>query len=101
MANSSRTLEVMFLQYMFRGWQARNIAVLMLDRRDNSLEMRFASNWEGFDDLDLEILSALSKDLVLKSEELGATDFVSYMKTTLSNTLQLSDPTTLLSDDPE
>jgi hypothetical protein len=98
---SKRRAELMYLQYFPTGGDYRNIAILILDREENMLFMRFTENWAGLDDCELEILSALGEDLHAKARELGAAMLVDYLQGALSNALRITDSQSIFVDDLE
>jgi hypothetical protein len=86
-----RNAEAMCLQFVL-GEHPQTIAVLLLDRQADRLLTRFRRDWAGFDEFELEIVSALGEDICMKAEELGASELVRYLLDTLSNTLRVTDP---------
>lgn len=86
-----RKVEATCLQFVL-GEHPQTIAVLLLDRQADRLLTRFRGDWAGFDEFELEIVSALGEDLCMKAEELGASELMRYLLDTLSNTLRLTDP---------
>jgi hypothetical protein len=97
----TRTAEVMCLRYIHSPEEHRNIAVLLLDREDDSLRIRFTADWTDCDNTTLNIVANLAADLHFKAQQLGASDFVAYFRNTLSNTLCISDEQPIVSDDLE
>lgn len=88
--------EYAHLQYCPPGQTPHNIAVLLLDPDTDSLQIHFARDWSSIDPCDLDIVSALAEDLHMKAAELGAAALVSYLYSTLSNMLRISDMKPLL-----
>jgi hypothetical protein len=98
----TRSLELRVLQYALPGCPARNIAVLLFDREEDSLYLHFSSNWDWCDEVDAEIISALPHDLRTKAAEFGAAALLAQLDSSLSLTLRLTDPLPItLGDDVE
>jgi len=93
--------EVMCLQYIQSPQQHRNIAVLLLDREDDSLRIRFTADWTDCDSSTLDIVSNLAADLHCRAQYLGASAFVAHFRKTLSNRLYISDEQPIVSEDLE
>ena len=79
------------LEYVSPGCPPFKIALLLLDADRDCLHMRFRTDWTDLDDSALEIVSALSEDLMIKAQELGATALMDYLQNTLSNVLRVTE----------
>jgi hypothetical protein len=84
--------EFMCLQYVCSGEHPRNIAVLLLDRERDQLFSRFVDHWSGFDEHDLEIVSAFATDIYMKGQGMGASKLIESLLDTASNALRITDP---------
>lgn len=98
MQTTRRSVDVMYLQYVYSG-KCRNIAVLLLDRATDALLMRFTKDLGWVEESELEIVSALAEDITTKAHELGASALVDYFSATLSNTLRITDPQHVFTED--
>ena len=78
-----RIAEVMCLQYIQSPQQHRNIAVLVIDREDASLRIRFTADWTDCDKTTLDIVANLAADLHFRAQRLGASDFVAHLRQAL------------------
>lgn len=94
-------LEFLILRFVKPGTAPRNIAVLLLDAPRETLRMRFPDSWHGFEEDDLELLSALAEDLQAKAIEFGALRLTQYLEDTLSSSLSLSGRCCLRTADPD
>lgn len=101
MQTAPRSMEMMCLMYLCSGRQPRTIGLLLLNREQDSLHMRFRTDWNEFDKSELDILSNLADDLQSKALELGATALVTYLQFTLSDTLRVTKAETLISTNLE
>jgi hypothetical protein len=101
MDSVKRIAEVMCLQYIQSPQQHRNIAVLVLDREDDSLRIRFTADWTDCDNTTLDIVANLAADLHFRAQHLGASDFVAHLRQTLSHRLCISDEQPIVSEDLE
>lgn len=99
MHSPPRPIEVMCLVYSPPGRQPRTIGLLLLDREQDSLLMRFRTDWPEIDAWELDILSELGRVMQLQARELAPTALVMYLRS-LSNALSLTAIETLYSDNP-
>ena len=97
----THTADVMCLQYIQSPQQHRNIAVLLLDREDDSLRIRFTADWTDCDSSILDIVANLAADLHCRAQYLGASAFVAQFRKTLSTRLYISDEQPIVSEDIE
>jgi hypothetical protein len=99
MTQSCHNFEFMCLQWA--SFKPRIIGVLLLNRYDNSLRLKFTEDWSGFDDSDHEFLVHFAADLSTKAVELGPETLIEYLQSTLSNTLRITDAHTLTTTNPD
>jgi len=79
------------LEYVSPGCPPFKIALLLLDADRDRLHMRFRTAWTDLDDSALELVSALSEDLTIKAQELGATALMDYLQNMLSNVFRVTE----------
>ncbi len=69
-----------------------NAGVLLFDPTMNAVHVRLRRDWILVAPQEAEILEALQDDLEAKSAELGGTQLLEHLNTSLSNILRISDP---------
>lgn len=84
------------------GQGVANIGILLHDPESDRLYLRFRRDWESLVDIEeLEVFSLLLEDLERKAAELGAENFLQYLESTLSGTLQITNREPVLVEDFE
>jgi len=74
------------------------IGVVLHDEFGNSLIWRFLDDMSAFGEEDGDILGVLAEDLDAKVRELGANALMAWMTSTLANTIRISDPIPIVTD---
>jgi len=95
----SRLIEVMFLQLLADQTSSHNLAVIALDKEAGLLLTRFRQDWSCLDEVHLDALVEITRDLADHCLELDAETTILYLRTTLPPTFRLTDPKSLLTDD--
>ena len=65
--------------------------VLLEDPATDSIHIRLRRDWEQLAPEEAEVLSLLEDDLLARSAQMGATQFLAHLEDTLSNTIRISD----------
>ncbi len=92
--------EYVLLQLALPGKPARNVGVLLLDRKANRLHWRLRADWHALaPPEDAEILALLKQDLASKIQESGGEQFLVALEDQLSNILRLTGRRPIESED--
>ena len=83
------------------GRQPEPLGILLLDEASNELTVRLraASEFEGLEEQEIDILDALRADLEAKAQEMGARGLLEYMEDSLSNFLLVGERTAVAYSD--
>ena len=91
----------MRLQYCRPGEMSTDIAVILLDSEENCVRIQFTTDWNRYNEDEVEILTALEQDIQNKTADLGATELFRHLLETLSNAILITEPESLTTTDPQ
>jgi SOS-response transcriptional repressor LexA len=89
------------LEAQLPGRQPEPLGILLLDEASNELTVRLraASEFEGLEEQEIDILDALGADLEARAQEMGARGLIEYLEDSLSNFLLIGDRTAVAYSD--
>lgn len=89
------------LEAQLPGRAPEPLGVLLMDEAANELTVRLrpASEIEGLEEQEIDILDALGADLQAKAQEMGARGLLEYLEDSLSNFLLIGDRTSVAYSD--
>ncbi|MBN8732490.1 MAG: hypothetical protein J0L64_18245 [Acidobacteria bacterium] len=95
---ASRQGEMRLLEVALPGRRPEPCGILLLDPATPQFGLRLRRDWDALtqDDDDLDVLESLEDDLRQKAAELGPAAFLAHLDDSLSNTLRVSEPQTVL-----
>lgn len=80
------------------GGEILNAGILLEDAAQDRLYLRLRRDWEEIAPEESEVLCELEDGLRATAAELGATHFLERLEDTLSNTLRISEPESVLAE---
>jgi len=95
---TTRLGEMRLLDLALPGKPPETCGVVLHDPESGEITLRLRRDWEELtgDPNDLDVLEALADDLTAKAKELGAETLLAYLSDSLSNTLRISGPESVL-----
>lgn len=95
---AARQADLRLLELALPGKDTEVCGVLLFDPSEERLGVRLRRDWDALtsDENDLDVLELLEEDLRQKAAEIGSRAFLDYLEDTLSNTIRLSEPETVL-----
>ena len=85
-----RAVDLMYLQY-FTSRRTRNIAVLVLDRENDQLYVRFTTDSSGLDPVGLDTLAELSMQLADKARQFCGNALLLVLHSLLPDAMRITD----------
>ncbi|MDP9113816.1 MAG: S24 family peptidase [Acidobacteriota bacterium] len=73
------------------GQEAVTAGVLLEDPASNLVHIRLRRDWDQFASEEAEVLSLLEDELLARSAQMGAAEFLAQLEDTLSNTVRVSE----------